>query len=160
MIDAARVWERLYIGSAPPAGTELRARGFTSLVLCAKTREYEKYAGYSPTAASFPGLFVWHVPLDDGEISDVDLARAHDAANAVAHAHALGHRVLVTCWMGRNRSGLVLGLALRCRLGMTGRRARELIQACRHEALTNEDFAEYLDSLGPPGRGRMMEARG
>jgi hypothetical protein len=63
---------------------------------------------------------------------------------------AAGRRVLVACAGGRNRSGLVLGLALRELLGCSGAEALRLVQLRREDALNNETFARHLAALPPP----------
>lgn len=150
-IDADRVATRFYIGSRPPPGEALREAGFSALALCATTREYRRVAGYEPSGRTFPGVLVLHASLDDSYLDPETLRAAYRAGDMVASAHADGRRVLVTCWMGRNRSGLVLALALRRRFGWSGRRALRAIQAHREDALTNEHFASFLSELPPPG---------
>jgi protein-tyrosine phosphatase len=90
---------RLAQGSAPPL--DLRAP-FDVVVLAAKE--------YQP---NLPGYEVMHVPLDDGPPPDkLTRMRIRRAARNVADHVRLGNRVLVTCWQGRNRSGVIAGLAL------------------------------------------------
>lgn len=86
-----------------------------------------------------PGYHVLHVPLDDGPPpSQVDrhLIRrtAHEIADRIRHKE----RVLVTCWQGRNRSGVLAGLALRD-LGLSGTEAARRIRKARN-GLTNPHF--------------------
>ena len=63
-----------------------------------------------------------------------------------------GRRVLVACAGGRNRSGLVLGLALRELLACSGAEALCLVQSRREDALNNATFAQHLAALPPPPR--------
>jgi hypothetical protein len=72
----------------------------------------------------------------------------HDVVTGVA----AGRRVLVACAGGRNRSGLVLGLALRELLGCSGAEALRLVQLRREDALNNETFARHLAALPPPAQ--------
>jgi protein-tyrosine phosphatase len=112
-------------GSAPPPGVRLP---FDTIVLAA--REYQPH---------LPGYHVMHVPLDDGPPpSAATLARIRVAAHEVARRVRIGHRVLVTCWQGRNRSGVIAGLALR-ELGVPGNRAANRIRRLR-DGLTNPHF--------------------
>jgi hypothetical protein len=71
----------------------------------------------------------------------------------VVTAVAAGRRVMVACAGGRNRSGLVLGLALRELLACSGAEALHLVQSRREDALNNETFARYLAALPPPRAG-------
>jgi hypothetical protein len=70
----------------------------------------------------------------------------HNVVSAVRD----GRRVLVACAGGRNRSGLVVGLAVRVLLDCSGAQALRLVQSRRENALNNETFARYLASLPPP----------
>jgi Dual specificity phosphatase, catalytic domain len=88
-------------------------------------------------------------PLIDGPEmpASVVLQRlVHDIVTAVTQ----GRRVLVACAGGRNRSGLVLGLALRELLGCSGAEALRLVQSRRENSLNNETFARHLASLPVP----------
>lgn len=153
-VDAARVAERLWIGSHPPvAGIEccpyhapssdsdLAAAGFTFLVLCAE--------GYQPAASHFPGVKVVHAPFDDDYegIDERQLATALYAAEESIKAHRKGHRVLITCIAGRNRSGLVTALALASLGGIRPAAAGKLVRKRRGSAaLTNPSFVALLDN--------------
>jgi len=59
-----------------------------------------------------------------------------------------GHRVLITCYMGANRSGLLMGLTLMRLNGMSGANAVALIKQRRtsseQEALSNPMFEQFL----------------
>lgn len=61
-----------------------------------------------------------------------------------------GKRVLVACAGGRNRSGLVVALAVREILGCSGAEALQLVQSRRENALNNMTFAGHLAALRPP----------
>jgi protein-tyrosine phosphatase len=120
---------RLAQGAAPPRGVRLP---FDVIVLSAKE--------YQPELL---GHEVWHVPLDDGPPPSHDeRAWIRAAAHEVARRVRRGQRVLVTCWQGRNRSGVIAGLAL-VDLGVPGPRAAELIQRTRN-GLTNPYFHEMV----------------
>jgi protein-tyrosine phosphatase len=67
-----------------------------------------------------------------------------------------GKRVLVACAGGRNRSGLIVALAVREILGCSGYEALQLVQSRRENALNNVTFAEHLTSLRAPA---IVEAR-
>jgi len=112
-------------GSAPPPGARIP---FDVIVLAAEE--------YQP---ELPGYEVMHVPLDDGPPpSAQDRARIRTAAREIARKVRAGKRVLVTCWQGRNRSGVLAGLAL-VELGLPRDRAVRRIRAYRN-GLTNPYF--------------------
>jgi protein-tyrosine phosphatase len=64
-----------------------------------------------------------------------------------------GHTVLVHCYGGNNRSGLMSALIMRELYTMTGADALEWVCSKKKRALHNEHFAEWLRSLPelPPG---------
>jgi hypothetical protein len=76
----------------------------------------------------------------------------HDVVAAVRS----GRRVLVACAGGRNRSGLVVTLAVRELLGCSGAQALQLVRSRREIALTNETFARHLASLPGPGEAEVV----
>jgi protein-tyrosine phosphatase len=67
----------------------------------------------------------------------------------VVTAIRAGRRVLVACAGGRNRSGLVVGLAVRELLGCSGAQALTWVQSRREDALNNATFARHLAGLPP-----------
>jgi protein-tyrosine phosphatase len=66
----------------------------------------------------------------------------------VADLVTAGHRVLVHCRMGFNRSALVIATALTY-MGLSGRQALQDLRRRRPGALFNEVFAAHVDSLPP-----------
>src|SRR5205823_12412292 len=74
------------------------------------------------------------------------LSRLVDDVVAAVRA---GHRVLVACAGGRNRSGLVVGLAVRELLSCSGAPALTWVQSRRENALNNATFARHLAGLPP-----------
>jgi len=91
-------------------------------------------------------LYVYH-PILDEDLPD--LTKIEALARLVAGLVSEGHRVLVHCRMGLNRSVLVIATALTY-LGMTGEQAVELLRDRRPGALFNESFAAHV--LGLPAR--------
>lgn len=85
-----------------------------------------------------------HVSLPDGKLRPELIDAFEKAAEWTANAINGHGRVLVHCWGGKNRSGLVNGLALMRLTGMTGQSAYETVRAARRGSLFNEDFARYL----------------
>jgi protein-tyrosine phosphatase len=121
-------------GSAPRPGTKLP---FDVLVLCAEE--------YQPPSSAFPGVQVMHVPMDDSlRPTTEDIVRAIKAARRMKAALLQGQRILCTCWMGRNRSGLVNGIAL-VELGYpVGQVIRRIKRARGVAALSNPAFTTLL----------------
>ncbi|MFF8724961.1 protein phosphatase [Streptomyces sp. NPDC015171] len=96
--------------------------------------------GYGPD----PGVehHVW--PIPDGPLDGTQLAGVIRLARAANEAREAGRRVLVRCYHGYNRSGLVIAHALVQR-GDSADRAIQLVRAGRGAwALHNELFVEYL----------------
>ncbi|MEW2509470.1 protein phosphatase [Streptomyces sp. NPDC046870] len=96
--------------------------------------------GYGPD----PGVehHVW--PIPDGPLDGTQLAGVIRLAQAANEALDAGRRVLVRCYHGYNRSGLVIAHALVQR-GDSADRAIQQIRARRSAwALHNELFVEYL----------------
>lgn len=132
----------LYQGGHPPVGDALRLKGIDVLVLTAKE--------YQPAARLFPGVEVWHYPLDDDFDAPMDprsLAMAMEAGTRVARALAGERKVAVTCWMGWNRSGLVSAIAL-TELGLSSKRAIDLVRRARGKnALGNPHFVASIRTI-------------
>jgi len=95
-------------------------------------------------------LYVYFPILDD----DLpDLKKLEALGRLVADLVSEGHRVLVHCRMGLNRSALVIATALTY-LGMTGEAALRHVRSLRPGALYNETFAAYVSKL-PARRVRL-----
>ncbi len=120
-------------GSAPPPGVRIP---FDVIVLAAME--------YQPR---LPGYHVMYVPLDDSgpPPSALDRKRIRHAAREIADRVHYRERVLVTCWQGRNRSGVLAGLALR-HLGLPGAEAARRIRLARN-GLRNPHFHAMV--VGP-----------
>jgi protein-tyrosine phosphatase len=97
-------------------------------------------------------LYVYHPILDD----DLpNLAKIDALGRLVADLVGSGHRVLVHCRMGLNRSALVIATALTY-MGMTGEQALEHLRERRPGALFNENFAAHVQQL--PARRIRVES--
>lgn len=140
--DAHNIVRRLWMGSAPPVDRSLPT--FDTVVLCA-----QEYQPAMPHVRD-----VVRVPIDDGRLDDEQIHRALVGAREVALRMRAGRTVLVTCYAGRNRSGLVAGLALGGLTRMSADRIIATIRARRHPAaLSNPFFRAYLRAF--VGRGRV-----
>ncbi|MFG2127636.1 dual specificity protein phosphatase family protein [Streptomyces sp. NPDC048751] len=85
---------------------------------------------------------VW--PIPDGPLDGTQLAGVMRLAQAAGDALEAGRTVLVRCFHGYNRSGLVVAHAL-ARRGHSAEEAIRLIRSRRSPwALHNELFVEYL----------------
>jgi protein-tyrosine phosphatase len=140
-LDVTRILPRLYQGSAPPPGEDVRRCGFDLLVLSAIELVPEQ------PAHLFPGVQVIHAPMDDAVLSDMERSRAARAAYQAATAIGYGGRVLITCAMGRNRSGLIMAFTMHLLTGKSGRLIIQHIQSRRKRALTNGSFVLEIDKL-------------
>ena len=136
-IDANKIIDRLWQGSKPPSGNILRELGFDVLVLAAMEHQIP--------ASEFPGMTVIHVPLDDAKYVPSEEARR--VAYRVAKMWRRGARILITCSMGLNRSGLILALVIRYITGKSGIEAVADVQRARRGALFNPYFRKYLERL-------------
>jgi len=106
-----------------------------------------------PPADDIEGLTYLKCPLvDDEDIPDpaVTLRLAALVAGLVQE----GHRALVHCTFGRNRSGLVVSLVVRELLGLSGRDALVYVQERRDRTVNNEGFAEWLRTLPEPDQAQ------
>jgi hypothetical protein len=89
-----------------------------------------------------PHAIVIHVPLqDEGPPTPEERVAARAAAQLVNQHIDAGKKVYVSCSMGQNRSGWVVGLALRAR-GYSGVAAVLLMRERRSYAVLNNEFFE------------------
>jgi len=86
-----------------------------------------------------------HWPIDDGPVPDEGMLSAVEQA-ACAYIDG-GGRVVTMCAQGRNRSGLVSALIAARVLGLAGENAARHVRERVPEALSNEEFARWLDAL-------------
>ncbi|NHC12259.1 protein-tyrosine phosphatase family protein [Motilibacter deserti] len=81
--------------------------------------------------------------VPDAEQLDALVSLTVDAVRA-------GRQVLVHCGFGKNRSGLVVALAVRELLGVDGRTALAHVRSIRTRAVNNATFAAYVEELPAP----------
>lgn len=93
------------------------------------------------------GVEVIAFPSDDARLSSTQLEGAWETAARVVRRVRRGKRVLVTCMQGRNRSGLVVGLATHMLTNVRGADVVSHIKRRRCDALTNQDFVAALRQL-------------
>ncbi len=157
---AIRLASRIFGGKQPGEGSlyqgdigdayRANAVGFDTVVFCAMEAQ--------PTLTDVIELTPTEVlafPFDDADLTDVHLQNAMAMARRVAERVSQGKNVLVTCFAGRNRSGLVVALALHM---LTGRSGDDIVERIRQkrgvDALTNKDFEAAIRKL----RERQMVA--
>lgn len=150
-LEASPIWnDRLYMGSFPLAETNHSASGFGLLVLCAVERLYMLGNPSEHETSEMFQCQTLHAPFDDGEVDEEVVRAAKYATRKVAEALRRGEKVLVTCNAGRNRSGLVVALALlACFPAMTPQSVVNLIKKRRVTpsgdlALTNDNFVRLI----------------
>jgi hypothetical protein len=157
-VEGSRIYQGLFQGQAPPCGPLLSQMGFDTIVLCAEEWQppgrvdpvCAAILGYNPSLPAYPGVEVVYAPADD----DFDqppsapvLGLASKAASVAAQRVLQGGRVLVTCWMGKNRSGLVTALALHGLTGLGGAQILQHIRKARPQALTNPQFRDAISRI-------------
>ena len=141
----SRIAPKHWQGGYPLWPRQLKRAGFDVIVLAADDLQPEDTLA---AHEQYPGMIVICAPLDDREgITDGEIDVARDAADRVVEHLGRGRRVLVTCQMGWNRSGLISGLALCQRCGMAGSEAIATIQKVRPKALFNESFCLFNELI-------------
>lgn len=133
---------RLWIGGAPVDFAWSRRHGIDVVLDLADP-------GPGPQTPDLAGLDYRKCPLVDAdELPDDDQLR--DLVTHVVTGVRAGRRVLVHCSFGKNRSGLVVTLAVRELLELSGADAVAHVRARRHRAVNNTVFAEYVEGLPAP----------
>lgn len=100
------------------------------------------HEGYGP--ASGVAHHVLRVP--DNALTAEQIRAVEEFAASAAADHATGRRVLVRCWAGMNRSGLVVAEVL-VQHGYTAADAIAMVRKQRSPAaLSNESFVGYLET--------------
>lgn len=125
---------RLAQGSHPPPGSALP---FDTLILMAKEEQ------------TVPGVTVpevVHAGINDAVPTDQEVRTALDASGLAATRLRAGRRVLITCHMGCNRSGLASALTL-LRLGYPAREAIAMVRRARKCGLGNTHFVKVIESM-------------
>jgi protein-tyrosine phosphatase len=129
----SQVTRGLFVGSAADAVNDVG--GVDVLVLCAE--EFQPAEG-----TGVP--IVLHAPMDDAPMTPKIARAACGAADEVAKYLRGGACVLVTCFLGFNRSGLVAALALK-RCGLSPGAAVEAVRRARGpSALSNRSFERFV----------------
>jgi protein-tyrosine phosphatase len=136
MVDWSWIVPGKLAQGAAPDGEEDLGAAFDVVVLCAKE--------WQPASVAFEADVV-RVPLRDLDPPEPGtFERAGRAADYVALQLRAGKRVLVTCAMGLNRSGLVAALALAKAAGKPTGLCGRYVKLRRPGALYNKAFARFL----------------
>lgn len=136
------VREQLWIGGMPEDVDELRR--FPRVALVAPLRAHE-----ADVPRHFkPGAFCYMPFTDDIQApSEAEKMRALATADFVSVSVRAGHDTIVLCREGRNRSGLVVAIAITQLTGCSGATAMRIVQARRQGALYNFFFQQILESI-------------
>ena len=135
-LDYDRVAPRLYQGGAPDPSKPYS--DFDAIFLCAA--EYQP-----PRFPRFKGTIVRCGFDDTSQPTAHERRIAIRAAREVAKRLGKGQTVLVTCYAGWNRSGLVVGLALRMATRWSAEDIIRRIRKARGErALSNPAFVRII----------------
>jgi len=151
--DYDQIYTNLYQGSYPKLDKELSDH-FDIVVFTAVEKQ--------PKAAALKGVpknvVIRKFPLDDDPcqlITRKQSAELLHLAKELAYHLRNGKRVLITCAMGMNRSGLVTALTLMAATGCHGKNALETVRARRRpmddgtRALFNPIFARFVQTQPP-----------
>ncbi len=96
-----------------------------------------------------PGVRIIEAPNDDSGRPFTPAQRliAERAAKDVAQEYMRGSRILVSCFQGRNRSGLVMAMAIHLITGESGETCMRLVRQKVPGAIGNLAFVDYLMGL-------------
>lgn len=137
--DCHMITDRLWMGGLPTGFPQLFER-WDVIVLCAG--EYQPHVELPEDW----NKVILRVPFDDSPnaIPHSVEKSLHKQAKYLAQLHAEGKNILITCFAGVNRSGLLTALVLRYAFGCDGAEAIYKIQSVRTFALTNKTFCNYI----------------
>lgn len=158
--DWDHIYQGLYQGGAPSLADDRDIQEPVEVdvvVLCA--REYQPHRMFLGNVERY--RIPYRDTFDPGETSPEDLERAikmgEVVAGLISHEHK---RVLVTCWMGWNRSGLVSTIALlNLRPSWTAKDAIQWLQMHRYGAMGNPLFCDLVESYDRIRRDRASGKR-
>lgn len=129
--------QRLFVSSRIDDWSAIEAHGITVVV----DLEADVDAGIPQSDGT---LLYLYYPFEDESVPDPTMIQP--LAAFIAQLYRGGHRVLVHCSMGLNRSPLVAGCVLH-QLGWNGCDVVARLRSCRPGALFNEHYSGYLEAL-------------
>ena len=131
----------------------VHGKRFDLVLFCAKEFGPPPQALNEAKVARARRALAYHCPLSDAVLTRDEAFLASRASALVANAFLKGKEVLVTCMEGRNRSALVVALALHHLSGEGGGAAIRAVRQRRLFAsgpvLSNPTFVSYLESIPP-----------
>ena len=143
MTSASEIVPGLWQGGVPWPGPEAANAGFDVVVFAAKE--------WQPVAFMYPDVSVIKVALEDDyerPMTRTEVLATRRVAKMVVDAVRAGQKVLVTCLAGRNRSGLIVAMAIMELYGVDGVEAARLVRQKRKTpmgpALSNPQFRAML----------------
>lgn len=86
----------------------------------------------------------FHLSIPDGRMNADVAAKVERLVKQITAELDLDGRVLIHCWGGRNRSGMVAARVYSERIGVRGIDAVERIKQARKGALGNQHFVTYI----------------
>jgi protein-tyrosine phosphatase len=105
---------------------------------------------YDKVALTFKdsGIRFVYLPILDGPLLGKDLNRIFIVAKYVARSVKSGKKVLVACWAGKNRSGLISSIATMYLTGCSGPEAIAGVRQARGtDAMSNPWFEQFVSSI-------------
>lgn len=146
-----RVHGDLWMGGAPPVGNSVSDH-FDCLILMANE--------YQPDESYFCDIDVHHAPIEDGPLFKEQIVKAFHAASFAKLHLDQGKKVLITCYAGLNRSGLVCAITA-CTIKNNSidlKTAINKIRAARgYHALHNPYFLDFLEKWDKSRKSRIIE---
>ncbi len=136
--EANEVIPYLFMGGAPPASAGL-SEFFDVIVLCSSE--------YQPSDTCYPHSLVIHCPFEDNIEPIPQYLRKEmvSVSDFITSQVKSKKRVLVTCFAGLNRSGLITALTLTRGFNKSGPECVSLIRSARgNKALSNPMFLKYI----------------
>lgn len=136
---------RLYQSGAPEDAAEwasIHSRGIDVVV--------DLFGTLDPGVPTAPNSILYIFwPIEDADALPA-MGILTVLVDAVVRLIQLGHKVLVHCHRGKSRSGLLNALVAMKLLGISGRKAVDLVRLRRPGALGNAVFTAYLEALPAP----------
>lgn len=142
-LDITEIHHNLWQGSQPTNFIELAKYNFDAIVFC----EHTFQPSYEKLEKDFPGILPIYCPfLDDNynEISPKLHQQFNEVTNQIVGLLKQKKKILIVCFAGLNRSGLISALVLRKYLGMDGKSAIKSVQSRRENSLNNKLFCSYI----------------
>ena len=102
--------------------------------------------------SSYNDCAIWHYPVKDSH-KTVDPRIVQEVVPRVKHWVQHDERTLVSCLVGRSRSGITCGLVIRDFFDLDGEQALEQLRAGRPNAIKREGPEAWFKALPAPSEG-------